>query len=120
MYRAQLSASARQWIEAHDASRRRETRGARVELGLLGEFALSIEGTPVRTSDWKSRRAVQLVALLALAPNCRLTTEQVMEALWPDLSPEAARANLHKTATLARQSMGAKESVVLRGDLVSL
>ena len=69
---------------------------------------------------WKSRRAAQLVALLALAPNRRLTSEQVMDSLWPDLPPEAARANLHKTATLARQAMGSKESVVLRGDLVAL
>ncbi|MGH9222874.1 MAG: ATP-binding protein [Acidimicrobiales bacterium] len=43
-----------------------------------------------------------------------------MDALWPDLAPEAARANLHKTATLARQAMGTKESVVLRGDAVAL
>ncbi len=42
-----------------------------------------------------------------------------MDALWPDLAPEAARANLHKTATLARQAMGSKESVVLRGDTAS-
>ena len=43
-----------------------------------------------------------------------------MDALWPDLAPEAARANLHKTATLARQALGSKESVVLRGDAVTL
>ncbi|HWC11807.1 MAG TPA: AAA family ATPase [Acidimicrobiales bacterium] len=74
----------------------------------------------MKAAAWKSRRAIQLVALLALAPNRRLTTEQVMDALWPELSPEAARANLHKTATLARQAMGSKEGVVLRGDAVSL
>ncbi|HEV3402159.1 MAG TPA: AAA family ATPase, partial [Acidimicrobiales bacterium] len=70
--------------------------------------------------EWRSRRARQLVALLALAPNRRLTTEQVMDALWPDLLPDAARANLHKTATLARQALGSREAVVLRGDVVSL
>lgn len=43
-----------------------------------------------------------------------------MDILWPELPPEAARANLHKTATLARQALGSKESVVLRGEAVSL
>jgi DNA-binding SARP family transcriptional activator/ATP/maltotriose-dependent transcriptional regulator MalT len=91
-----------------------------VELGLLGGFAVTVDGTAVPRSAWKSRRATQLVALLALAPRRRLATEQVMDALWPDLPPAAARANLHKTATLARQALGSKESVVLRADLVSL
>ncbi|MDQ3980053.1 MAG: transcriptional activator domain-containing protein, partial [Actinomycetota bacterium] len=91
-----------------------------VEVSLLGGFAVTLDGERVNATAWKSRRATQLVALLALAPNRRLTTEQVMDALWPDLSPEAARANLHKTATLVRQTMGSKEAVVLRGDAVSL
>ncbi|MCA1693055.1 MAG: hypothetical protein LC733_12990, partial [Actinobacteria bacterium] len=43
-----------------------------VELGLLGGFAVSVDGTAVPRSAWKSRRAVQLVALLALAPHRRL------------------------------------------------
>lgn len=81
---------------------------------------MTIDGAPVDGTAWKSRRAVQLVELLALAPNRRLSTEQVMDALWPDLGPEAARANLHKAATLARQAMGSREGVVLRGDTVTL
>ncbi|HEX2024365.1 MAG TPA: AAA family ATPase, partial [Acidimicrobiales bacterium] len=91
-----------------------------VEVGLLGGFAVAVDGEIVADRDWRSRRARQLVALLALASNRRLTTEQVMDALWPDLPPDAARANLHKTATLARQALGSKDSVVLRADVVSL
>ena len=91
-----------------------------VAVTLLGPFAVAVDGNLVADTEWRSRRARQLVALLALAPNRRLTTEQVMDALWPDLPPDAARANLHKTATLARQAMRSKESVVLRGDVVSL
>lgn len=89
-----------------------------VEVGVLGGLAVVVDGRPVHT--WPSRRAAQLVALLALAPNGRLATEQAMDALWPDLTPEAARANLHKAATLARQAMGSKEAVILKGDLVAL
>ena len=91
-----------------------------VNVALLGGLAVSVDGEPIEPTAWKSRRSAQLVALLALKPNHRLTTEQAMDALWPDLAPEAARANLHKTATLARQAMGSKESIVVRGDVVSL
>lgn len=91
-----------------------------VQVRLLGGFTVTVDGTDVASTSWKSRRASQLVALLALAPNHRLGSEQVMDLLWPDLPPEAARANLHKTATLARQAMGSKASVVLRGEEVSL
>ncbi|HVE45502.1 MAG TPA: AAA family ATPase [Acidimicrobiales bacterium] len=91
-----------------------------VEITLLGGFGVTVDGSPVDGGAWRSRRATQLVALLALAPNRRLATEQVMDILWPDLTPEAARANLHKTATLARQALGSKDSVVLRGDTVNL
>ncbi|MDP1804061.1 MAG: hypothetical protein Q8K72_02740, partial [Acidimicrobiales bacterium] len=91
-----------------------------VRVRLLGEFAVAVDGAEVAIAAWKSRRATQLVALLALAPNRRLGTEQVMDRLWPDLSPEAARANLHKTATLARQAMGTKDAVVLRAEGVWL
>lgn len=97
-----------------------ETGTVHVEVTLLGRFAVTVGGTMVEPGAWRSRRAKQLVALLALAPHQRLPTERVMDALWPDLAPEAARANLHKTATLARQAMGGKESVVLRGDVVAL
>ena len=91
-----------------------------VDVRLLGGFTVTVDGADVATTAWRSRRASQLVALLALAPSRRRGTEQVMDLLWPDLSPEAARANLHKTATLARQAMGTKDAVVLRGEGVSL
>ena len=97
-----------------------DTVPVHVQVVLLGGFSVTVDGTPVEPAAWKSRRSAQLVALLGLAANHRLTTEQVMDALWPDLAPEAARANLHKTATLARQAMGSKEAVVVRNDVVSL
>jgi DNA-binding SARP family transcriptional activator len=91
-----------------------------VGVRLLGGLSVAVDGVPVEPGTWKSRRAAQLVALLAMAPSRRLATEQVMDLLWPELAPEAARANLHKAATLARRAMGWKESVVIRGDLVTL
>lgn len=87
---------------------------------LLGGFTVEVDRIAVPASAWTSRRARQLVAFLALEPGRRATVEQVMEAFWPDLDPESARANLHKAASLARRALGSKDSVVLREGSVAL
>ncbi len=92
----------------------------RLGVTLLGGFAVSVDEREVPGSAWATKRAVQLVVLLAMAPGQRLATEQVLDALWPQLAPEAARANLHKAATHARQALGGRNAVVLRGGVVAL
>ena len=91
-----------------------------VRLGLLGRFTVEVDGATVADEAWGSRRSRQLVQLLALARDRRTTVDQAMDALWPDLDPEAARANLHKAASLARRAMGSKEAIVFRGGTVEL
>src|SRR5262249_38100510 len=43
-----------------------------------------------------------------------------MEALWPDLAPEAAAANLRKAVHFARQTLQASEVIGLNGEMLSL
>ena len=81
---------------------------------------VEVDDRLVPASSWPSRRSRQLVAYLALADGRRATAEQVMDALWPDLDPEAARANLHKAASLARRALGSKDAVVIRDGSVAL
>ena len=51
----------------------------------------------------------------------RLHREQVIEALWPGLSLEAAGPRLHKAAHYARRALGeGAASLVLRNDVVAL
>src|SRR4051794_9281686 len=76
--------------------------------------------TPRPAPAWQHRRASELVKLLALAPRHRLQREQVIDALWPDLPPDAGAANLRKAAHHARAALGSKEAVVLRQARVSL
>jgi DNA-binding SARP family transcriptional activator len=75
----------------------------RVEL--LGEFRVTLGGRAVPEMAWRRRKAAALIKLLALAPAHRLHREQVMEALWPDLGPEAAGANLRKALYYARRAL---------------
>ena len=51
-----------------------------LEVTLLGRFAVVVGGREIPARAWGSRKAQQLVKLLALAPRHRLTTEQILDA----------------------------------------
>lgn len=91
-----------------------------LQIRLLGSFGVTLAGHTLEASRWPSLRATQLVQLLALADGHRLAREQVIEALWPQLDPDAGAANLRKAAHHARQALGRQDSVVLQGGLVQL
>ncbi len=91
-----------------------------LEVQLLGGFGARIDGVPVAPDCWPSLRASQLVQLLSLQPQRRLTRDQVVDALWPQLEPEPGSANLRKAAHHARQALGRHDAVVLHGGEVLL
>ncbi len=91
-----------------------------MHIQLLGSFMVTADGQGITPDRWRNIRAAQLVQLLALAPARRLPREQVVDALWPDLSPPAGAANLRKAAYLARQVCGYADVVVLSGGEVQL
>jgi DNA-binding SARP family transcriptional activator/pimeloyl-ACP methyl ester carboxylesterase len=93
---------------------------AHVEIRVLGGFEVSVDERPVPSRAWRHQRAADLVKLLALASRHRLHREQVIEALWPHLPPDAGAANLRKAAHFARAALDSKEAVVLRRDQVAL
>jgi DNA-binding SARP family transcriptional activator len=69
---------------------------------LLGGFRAEVGGRAIAASDWRLQKARSLVKLLALAPQHRLGREEVMEHLWPEVEPEAARNNLYYALHVAR------------------
>ena len=92
-----------------------------IELRLLGGFEATVDGVPVAPEQWTRRQAASLVKVLALAPGRRLHREQVIEALWPRASVEAAGPRLHKAAHYARRALGGDGSaLLLRNDMVAL
>ncbi len=93
---------------------------ATARLRLLGGFQVHLPDRTLTAADWPTLRAGELVALLALSPERRLHREQVTEALWPHLHPEAGAANLRKAAHHARHALGSPEAVTLRGSHVAL
>jgi DNA-binding SARP family transcriptional activator/tetratricopeptide (TPR) repeat protein len=92
----------------------------RVEIDLLGGFAVRVDGRPVPSGRWHRRQAAALVKLLALAPRRTLHREQVIDALWPGTAVDDAAPRLHKAAHYARRALGDPRSLALAADQVSL
>ncbi|HCT81119.1 MAG TPA: transcriptional activator domain-containing protein [Micromonosporaceae bacterium] len=87
---------------------------------LLGRFEVHVNGVPVAADSWRSRRAADLVKILALDPSQSVHREQVMDLLWPELSEEAAAANLRKAVHYARRALGAEEAIRSESGLLTL
>lgn len=90
-----------------------------VEVHVLGGFDVIVDGAPA-TDSWASRRAAELVQLLAIAPGHQLMRDEVIDALWPHLPADAGGANLRKAAHHARRILGDARALVLQRQQVSL
>ena len=90
-----------------------EMTPAKVHVRLLGAFELTVDAGVVVTR-LPTRRASELVQLLALAPGRQLARDQVIDALWPQLDASAGGANLRKAAHHARQALAHPQAVVLQ------
>src|SRR5918993_145704 len=64
---------------------------------LLGGFRVSVGDRIIEGSEWRLKKAANLIKLLALAPQHRLHRERVMELLWPGLLDPKAAANTTST-----------------------
>ena len=91
-----------------------------IEVRLLGTFEVQVDGRAIPDDTWRHRRGAEVVKILALDPSHRLHREQIMDALWPDLAPEAAAANLRKAVHHARKALGSQDAISTAGRLVEL
>ncbi len=90
-----------------------------VHVRLLGGFELTVD-EEVALTRFPTRRAGELVQLLALAPGRQLARDQVIDALWPQLDASAGGANLRKAAHHARQALTNPMAIVLAQQHVQL
>ena len=100
-------------------------RVTELRIDLLGGFHVSVRGAAVPNDAWRRRKPAALLKLLALAPGHRLQREQLMDALWPDLDPGAAAANLRKAVhqlrtVLDETAKGDGELIVSERDALTL
>ena len=90
-----------------------------IDIQLLGKFSVLVDGSPISPDAWRTRRAADVVKVLALAAGHRLHREQVMETLWPDSGPDAAATNLRKALHFARRALG-EDAIVNRDGVLAL
>lgn len=96
---------------------------AELRVELLGGFRVRAGNREVPGAYWRRRKPAAVLKMLALAPGHRLRREQIMDALWPQLTPEAAAANLRKAVHQARralQTVDRDDAIASEGDLVAL
>ena len=86
-----------------------------LRIELLGGFRVTSGVGAVPDAEWRRRKPAALVKLLALAPRHRLHREQVMDVLWPELSPAPAAANLRKALHYARHALARDDGSRLIG-----
>ncbi|GAA2332520.1 BTAD domain-containing putative transcriptional regulator [Dactylosporangium salmoneum] len=95
-----------------------------VRLELFGGFRVTIGALVVPDEAWHRRKMSALIKLLCLAPKHRLRRDQITAALWPDLTPAAAAANLRKTVHYIRHMLPEQHyetnPIVAEGDLLGL
>ena len=89
-------------------------------LRLLGDFGVEVDGRPVPRDAWRQGRAAALVKLLALARRHRLSRDEVIEALWPGVSPAAGGANVRKAVHFARRALGGEEAIAVGSGSIEL
>lgn len=91
-----------------------------VRVGLLGGFAVHVGDRLLPAAAWTRRSSSAVVKLLALAPGRSLHRDQVVDALWPDLAPDAAADRLNTAVHYARRALGSPQAIARRGELLAL
>ena len=94
----------------------------RFSLQLLGQPLIqSIDGAgEEKELSWRLRRALQSVVFLALAPRRRATKDELIDAVWREVSEEAIRKNFHPTLSEARRTLGRRDAFISNQGFYSL
>ncbi|MCI0698149.1 AAA family ATPase [candidate division KSB1 bacterium] len=74
---------------------------------LLGRFCLYLGEREIPEAAFKSRKALSLLKLLAIKPKHQLHRDQAIDALWPELDPAAAAAQMYKSIHYIRKAFEA-------------
>lgn len=77
----------------------------RVEIGLLGPFSLRIDGREVAAEVWKSKKALTLLKYLASRHGQRVSSDALIELLWPDQIHVDIQRNLHTAVWFVRRTL---------------
>lgn len=94
---------------AHLSGLLRPSSGPRASAALavvtLGRFAVTVDDVTIDRERWGRPKVMLLFKYLLSAPDHHAHRDVLLEALWPALSPAAARSNLHNTVYRLRRAL---------------
>src|SRR5262245_32967975 len=93
---------------------------ARISLRLLGRFALARDGEPTAPIELTSRKAMALVAYLAMQPEQSAGREELATLLWGNSADEQARHSLRQALASLRRELPWSHLFVIGKDSAQL
>lgn len=98
---------------------------ARLKIQLLGRFAVYVDGTLLKNSAIKGRKARTLLKLIAHQRNHQMVRDHVNQTLWPDLDAKSASSQLYKAIhhirkAFARYADEAENWIEITDELIRL
>jgi hypothetical protein len=74
-------------------------------VSVIGEHAVAVDGRRLRRSDWKSKKAFDVLTVLAAAAPRGARREQLVEAVWPGRTPDKGRTLLRTALSEIRRTL---------------
>lgn len=81
-------------------------------MSLLGGFCLYLGEKEIPEAAFQSRKALNLIKLLSIAPKHQLHRDQILDTLWPSLEPLSASAQLYKAIHYARKVLESADKTI--------
>src|SRR4029078_5735251 len=77
------------------------------EVRLLGSTRVRrVDGSWIESGEWRTRKTLELLRMLALHEGKRVSTDTLVESLWPGSDAEHAKTSLRTAASQIRKAVG--------------
>jgi DNA-binding SARP family transcriptional activator len=76
-----------------------------LKIQLFGEFRVWRGENPIEDEEWGGQKPRSLLKLLLTRPGHAFSKDEIIEALWPGVSPQDADRRLRTTASLLRRAL---------------
>ena len=74
-----------------------------LKVSMFGQFRVWRGETSIENGEWDRQKTRSLLKLLLTRPGRAFSKDEIFEALWPDLGPEAAGRSLRVTVSKLRK-----------------
>lgn len=80
-----------------------------LQVGLLGPFFLLVDQKEIKPKVWKSKKALTMLKYLATKHGQRVSSDVLIELLWPDNEGIDSTSNLHTAVWYVRRILASEE-----------